>query len=122
MSDQKRDLSDWGIPGTYVFDETRSRMGFQLNRLAHSLTDPKNREAYRRNEPAYLDRYKLTPDQRDAILRRDWLSLVKEGGGNIYYIYKIGATVGQGLYHMGAQMRGETYEQFLSTRAAKNAR
>jgi protocatechuate 4,5-dioxygenase, alpha chain len=66
--------------------------------------------------------YKLTEPQKQAIRARDWLALTKEHGGNIYYIYKLGAATGTGLYHMGAQMRGETYEQFLETRGAKGAR
>lgn len=66
--------------------------------------------------------YKLTEPQKAAVRRRDWLALVKEHGGNIYYIYKLGAAVGAGLYHMGAQMRGETYEEFLNSRSAKGAR
>ena len=115
-------LSDWGIPGTYVFDRTRSRLGYALNKLAHSLTDPANRAEFQRDEEAYMARYALTEGQRNAIRRRDWLDMMKHQGGNIYYAYKIGATVGQGLYHMGAQMRGETYEQFLATRSAKVAR
>jgi protocatechuate 4,5-dioxygenase, alpha chain len=115
-------LTDWGIPGTYVFDHTRSRAGYELNKLAYSLTDPANREAFRKDEEGYMARYKLTEAQKDAIRRRDWLALTKEHGGNIYYIYKLGATTGAGLYHMGAQMRGETYEQFLETRGAKGAR
>lgn len=115
-------LSDWGIPGTYVFDHTRARLGYELNRMAYSLTDAANREAFRRDEEGYLARYKLNEAQKEAIRRRDWLALTKEHGGNIYYIYKIGAAVGTGLYHMGAQMRGETYEQFLDTRGGKGAR
>ncbi len=116
------EVSDWGIPGTYVFDYTRSRIGYELNRLCYSLTDPQNREIYRRDEAAYLARYRLTGEQLDAIGRRDWLALTKHCGGNIYYVYKLGATLGTGLYHMGAQMRGETYEEYLQTRAAKGAR
>ncbi len=115
-------LTDWGIPGTYVFDHTRSRAGYELNKLAYSLTDPANRDAFRKDEESYMARYKLTDAQKDAIRRRDWLALTKEHGGNIYYIYKLGATTGAGLYHMGAQMRGESYEQFLDTRGAKGAR
>jgi protocatechuate 4,5-dioxygenase, alpha chain len=117
----KLSVSDWGIPGTYVFDDTRSRLGYELNRLAHSLTDPANREAFRKAEEGYMARYKLSEAQKEAIRRRDWLALIKEHGGNIYYIYKLGAATGAGLYHMGAQMRGETYEQFLETRGAKDA-
>jgi protocatechuate 4,5-dioxygenase alpha chain len=115
-------LTDWGIPGTYVFDHTRSRAGYELNKLAYSLTDQANREAFRKDEEGYMARYKLTEAQKSAIRRRDWLALAKAHGGNIYYMYKLGATTGAGLYHMGAQMRGETYEQFLETRGAKGAR
>jgi len=115
-------VSDWGIPGTYVFDGTRSRIGYELNKLCYSLTDPKNRKLYRQDEEAYLAKYKLTKQQLDAVRRRDWLALTKHCGGNIYYVYKLGATVGAGLYHMGAQMRGQSYENFLKTRAAQGAR
>ncbi len=115
-------LTDWGIPGTYVFDHTRSRKGYELNKLAYSLTDSANREAFRKDEEGYMARYALSEAQKEAIRRRDWLALTKEHGGNIYYIYKLGAATGTGLYHMGAQMRGESYEQFLTTRGAKGAR
>jgi protocatechuate 4,5-dioxygenase alpha chain len=115
-------MTDWGIPGTYVFDHTRSRAGYALNKFAYSLTDPTNREAFRRDEESYMAGFDLTEGQKNAIRRRDWLALMKKHGGNIYYIYKLGAATGSGLYHMGAQMRGETYEEFLATRAAKDAR
>jgi protocatechuate 4,5-dioxygenase alpha chain len=122
MAASENPPSDWGIPGTYVFDGTRARLGYELNRFAFSLTSPASREEFRRDEEAYMARYHLSEAQKDAIRRRDWLALTKEHGGNIYYVYKIGAACGHGLYHMGAQMRGETYEQFLATRAAKGAR
>ena len=114
--------SDWGIPGTYVFDSTRSRIGYQLNKLAHSLTDKDNRELFRADEDAYMAKFKLTDEQKTAIRSRDWLALMKKCGGNIYYVYKLGAAVGDGLYHMGAQMRGESFEDFLKTRSSKGAR
>jgi hypothetical protein len=34
---------------------------------------------------------------------------------------KLGSVTGNSLYKMGAQMRGESYEQFLSTRNFKDA-
>jgi len=119
---EKPTVSDWGIPGTYAFDHTRSRLGYELNKLAYSLTDPKNREAFKADEDVYMAKFKLTDEQKNAIRQRHWLTLMKHCGGNIYYVYKLGATVGNGLYHMGAQMRGESYEAFLATRSAKNAR
>jgi protocatechuate 4,5-dioxygenase, alpha chain len=115
-------LSDWGIPGTYVFDASRSRAGYALNKLAHSLTVRENRDSFRADEEAYMAKYDLTGAQRHAIRDRDWLRLMKECGGNIYYVYKIGAAVGDGLYNMGAQMRGQSFEEFLQTRSAKDAR
>lgn len=114
--------SDWGIPGTYVFDPSRSRLGCGLNKLAYSLVDPDNRDAFRKDPTGYMARYELSEPQRDAIRRADWLALIKLHGGNIYYLYKLAAAMGIGLYHMGAQMRGESYEQFLATRGAKGAR
>jgi protocatechuate 4,5-dioxygenase alpha chain len=122
IRDAEAQMTDWGIPGTYVFDHSRSRAGYALNKLAYSLTDPRNRESFRSDEERYMARFDLTDGQKDAIRRRDWLALTKYHGGNIYYIYKLGAATGNGLYHMGAQMRGETYEDFLSTRGAKGAR
>jgi protocatechuate 4,5-dioxygenase alpha subunit len=122
VPDDRAAPSDWGIPGTYVFDQTRSRQGYELNKLAFSLRDAENRAAYRDDEQAYLARFDLGPEVKDAILRRDWLALTKEHGGNVYYLMKIAATVGIGLYHMGAQMRGETFAEFLATRGAQGAR
>jgi hypothetical protein len=40
---------------------------------------------------------------------------------NIYWMLKIGSATGNSLYRMGAQMRGESYEQFLATRSFKDA-
>ena len=94
---ERAGVTDWGIPGTYVFDHTRSRLGYELNKLAHSLTDPANREAFRKDEEGYMARFKLRDGQKAAIRRRDWLALTKEHGGNIYYIYKLGAATGAGL-------------------------
>ena len=34
---------------------------------------------------------------------------------------KLGAATGNGLYQMGAQQRGETYQEFLATRNNKSA-
>ena len=40
---------------------------------------------------------------------------------NIYAMLKIGSATGNSLYRMGAQMRGETYEEFLATRNISGA-
>ena len=51
---------------------------------------------------------------------RDFPGLLA-AGGNIYFLLKLGVVTGNGLYDMGAKMRGETYEQFLATRNERRA-
>jgi protocatechuate 4,5-dioxygenase alpha chain len=111
---------DWGIPGTYVFDLRLSQQGYPLNKMCMSLTKPENREAFKADEEAYISRYPLTDQQKQAVRDRDWRTMVKLGG-NLFFLLKLGATVGQGLYAIGAQLRDEPYDQFLATRKAPGA-
>jgi protocatechuate 4,5-dioxygenase, alpha chain len=108
------------IPDTSIFDLRLSRRGRRLNRLCASLCRPENREAFKRDEDAYLSKFGLSDREKDLVRRRDFQGLI-EAGTNIYYLLKIGSVTGNGLYKMGAQMRGDTYEQFLSTRNLKDA-
>lgn len=108
-------------PDTMVFDLRQAHKGAALNRMCHSLRDPGAREAFRADEAGYMRAAGLTEEQVDAISRRDWLAAVSLGG-NPYMLMKVGATVGCGLYHQGAQQRGETYEDFLATRQVGDAR
>ncbi len=117
MTDAER---DWNIPNTYVFDASRSRQGYALNKMCHSLTRPENRAAFAADEDGYMARYGLTEEQKEAVRRRDWLRLIQLGG-NIYFVMKIGAVVKQGLYTIGAQQRGETLDQFLAMRNVSGA-
>ena len=109
------------LEGTYVFDHHRSRAGYRLNKMCMSLTDPRNREAFLADELAYLRSYDIPEEQIEAVQARDWLRMVQLGG-NIYMLIKMGHLIGEGLYVAGAQQRGETLEQFLETRGAKDAR
>ena len=67
-----------------------------------------------------MQRFSLTEEERALIRRRDFKGLI-EAGMNIYAMLKLGSSTGNSLYRMGAQMRGETYEEFLATRNIKNA-
>jgi protocatechuate 4,5-dioxygenase, alpha chain len=106
---------DSSIPGTTVFTGERSHQGYRINKLAMSLTDPANREAFRADERGYMARFGLTDVEIDLVARRDWSGLVG-AGGNVYVLLKIAGTVGQNLLQMGAQMRGETLESFMAAR------
>jgi protocatechuate 4,5-dioxygenase alpha chain len=99
------------IPGTYLFDRNRSRQGYHLNMFCMSLMKPENREAFRADEAAYLNRFAMTPEQRHAVLERDWLGMIKLGG-NIYYTSKLGATDGKSFQYLAAAMSGLTQKQY----------
>jgi protocatechuate 4,5-dioxygenase alpha chain len=111
---------NWGVPDSFIFDGPRSQVGYALNEMCISLTSAENRARFKTDEAAYMANYALTEAQKQAVLARDWHRLI-ELGGNIYFLMKIGACVGHGLYTIGAQQRGETLDEFLATRAVKGA-
>ena len=98
-----RDYDD--IPGTYVQDAAHLRKGYHLNMFCLSLNEAANRDAFRADEAAWLARYPMTPAQRQAVLDRDWLGLLRLGG-NIYYTFKLAAFDGRTMQQIGAAMSG----------------
>jgi protocatechuate 4,5-dioxygenase alpha chain len=100
------------IPGTTVFDAERSRKGYQLNMFCMSLMKPENREAFKADERAYVDRFPMTEEQKQAILKRDWNEMIYLGG-NIYFTSKIAATDGLTFQNIAAEMTGMTQEEYL---------
>ena len=76
-----------------------------------SLMKAENRKAFKANEADYLERFPMTPEQREAILKRDYNRML-ELGGNIYFTAKLGATDGHSFQHMAAVMTGSTQEDY----------
>jgi protocatechuate 4,5-dioxygenase, alpha chain len=109
MAREQRDYDD--IPGTFVFDADRSRQGYHLNMFCMSLMKEENRKAFKANEAKYLDKFPLTPEQREAILKRQYNRML-ELGGNIYFTAKLGATDGHSFQHMAAVMTGSTQDDY----------
>jgi protocatechuate 4,5-dioxygenase, alpha chain len=99
------------IPGTFVFDADRSRQGYGINMFCMSLMKDESRKAFKANEADYLKKFTLTPEQTDAVLRRDYNRML-ELGGNIYFTAKLGATDGHSFQHMAAVMTGSTQEDY----------
>jgi protocatechuate 4,5-dioxygenase, alpha chain len=108
------------IPDTSIFDLRLSRRGIRLNKMCTALCSPAEREAFKRDEEAFMARFSLTETEKDLVRKRDFHGLI-EAGMNIYAMLKIGSATGNSLYRMGAQMRGESYEEFLATRNMKDA-
>ncbi len=99
------------IPGTRVYIPELGRMGYELNQMCMSLNKHENREAFRADESAYIDRFKVTPEQKEAVLNREWLKLL-DLGGNIYYTWKIAACDGKSMQYIGGKMSGITEDEF----------
>ncbi len=99
------------IPGTYVFDADRSREGYHLNMSCISMRQAKNREAMKEDPEAYLAKYPMTEEQRQAVRDRDWNRLL-ELGGNIYYTSKLAAFDGITFQDLAAMMPGVSREEY----------
>ena len=55
------------VSGTTLFDGTLARRGYALNAMCFSPNDESNRREFLADEDAYLERYGLTVEQRDAV-------------------------------------------------------
>ena len=99
------------IPGTTVFDAEQSRRGYWLNQFCMSLMEPANRERFLADERAYLDEWKMSEEQKRAVLDRD-LNRCIALGGNIYFLAKIGATDGHSFQRMAGSMTGMSEERY----------
>jgi protocatechuate 4,5-dioxygenase alpha chain len=111
MAREQHDYDD--IPGTFVFDAERSRQGYGINMFCMSLMKEENRKAFKANEAEYLKRFALTPEQTEAVLKRDYNRML-ELGGNIYFTAKLGATDGHSFRHLAAEMTGSTQDDYAA--------
>jgi protocatechuate 4,5-dioxygenase alpha chain len=109
MAREQHEYDD--IPGTFVFDAERSRQGYGINMFCMSLMREENRRAFKANEAEYLKQFKLTPEQTEAVLKRDYNRML-ELGGNIYFTAKLGATDGHSFQHLAAVMTGSTQQDY----------
>lgn len=101
------------IPGTTLFDADQSRKGYHLNMFCMSLMKAPNREAFKADERAYLDRYPMTPAQKQTVLDRDWNGMLALGG-NIYFTSKIAATDGLSFQQIAAVMSGVSQADYAA--------
>ena len=99
------------IPGTRVYTTKRARQGYWLNQFAMSLMKEDNRQAWKADEYAYLSDWKLTEDQKQAVLDRDYNRML-DLGGNIYYLAKIFSTDGLSFVQAVSSMTGMSVEDY----------
>jgi len=103
------------IPGTFVFDAEHSRKGYHLNLFMMSLNKEAGREEFKADEGAYLNKFKITEEQRQAVLKRDWNGML-DLGGNVYYTLKLAACDGMPYelnYAVMADMPREKFREMM---------
>ena len=105
------DLDD--IPGTTVFTAKRSRQAYHLHKFCMSLMQAENREAFRADERAYLDRFRMSDEQKQAVLDRDFTKLI-DLGGNIYFLVKLSNTDGWTTQKAVSSMTSMTPDEYAA--------
>jgi protocatechuate 4,5-dioxygenase, alpha chain len=101
------------LPGTVVFDADQARRGYHLNMFCMSLMKAENRAVFKKDERAYLDRWPMTEEQKQSVLKRDWNGMLALGG-NIYFTSKIAATDGLSFQQIAAIMTGSTQADYAA--------
>jgi protocatechuate 4,5-dioxygenase alpha chain len=99
------------IPGTVIFDADQARKGYHLNQFCMSLMKAESRTRFKTNERAYLDEWRMSEEQKQAVLARDFNRMIALGG-NIYFLAKIFSTDGKSFQHTAATMTGMTQEAY----------
>lgn len=103
------------IPGTRVFTASRAKAGYELNQFCMSLMKEANRERFKADERAYLDETKMSEEQKQAVLDRDYNKMI-DLGGQIYFLAKIFATDGLSYLQAVSTMTGmniDDYQQMM---------
>ncbi|WP_269498475.1 protocatechuate 4,5-dioxygenase subunit alpha [Castellaniella sp. S9] len=99
------------IPGTVIFDGDQARIGYALNKMCFSFNSAECREAFQRDEEAYMSKYKLNDAQKQAIRNRNVLELIA-AGGHPYYLAKFAGIFKLDMQDIGAQQTGMTKDAF----------
>ena len=101
------------IPGTTVFNARRSREAYHLHKFCMSLMEAPNREAFKKDERSYLDRFRMSEAQKQAVLDRDFTRLI-DLGGNIYFLVKLSNTDGWSTVKAVSSMTGMTPDEYAA--------
>ena len=100
------------IPGTTVFDAQRARKGYHLNQFLYSLMSATNRKEFLAGEHAYLMKFPMSEEQRQAVMTRDWNTLLELGGVS-YALAKLAFTDEHSYQYMAAEMTGMTQKEYM---------
>jgi protocatechuate 4,5-dioxygenase alpha chain len=99
------------IPGTTIFDGRQAMKGYNLNKMCYSFNQAVNRDAFKDDPEAYMEKYQLTEAQKNAIRSSNILAMIEEGG-NIYYLAKLAGIFELSVQDVGGLQTGRTTEEF----------
>jgi protocatechuate 4,5-dioxygenase, alpha chain len=106
------------IPDTPLLDRKRALRGYRINKMAMGLSNPANRDAFQEDESAYLERFGLSAEEKQAVMSRNWREMVRLGG-NLFFILKISAVDPVRITEIGAHQAGMDHDSFLRDRLGK---
>eukprot|EP01042_Synura_sphagnicola_P010599 gene10599-13594_t len=78
-----------------------------------SLMTPENRERFKADNRAYLDEWKMSEDQKQAVIDRDYNRMLSLGG-NIYFLAKIFSSDGLSFQYAASTMTGVSEADYLA--------
>jgi len=110
MSKQPEKYED--IPGTWVFDAQRARLGYHLNAFLYSLMKAENRAEFLGDERKYLEKFAMSEEQREAVVTRAWNRLLELGGVS-YALAKLAFTDKKSYQFMASQMVGIPESEYV---------
>ena len=99
------------VEGTYHFDGAQATRGFNFNKMCFSFNDAVNRDAFKADAEAYMEKYQLPEEFREALRKQD-LNKLLELGGSIYYMAKLAGIFGWNMQVIGGMQTGRTTEEF----------
>ena len=102
------------LPAVPLLDRAHQRLGRPLNRMAMALNSPVSRALFKRDEIAFIDRFGLMPEQKQAVVNRDWREMLRLGG-NLFCILKITAIDPYPMTRIGADQHRMDHDEFVKT-------
>lgn len=110
MTQKTQEYED--IPGTWVFDAQRARIGYHLNEFLYSLMKAENRAEFLADERKYLMKFPMSEEQREAVMKRQWNRLLELGGVS-YALAKLAFTDKKSYQYMASQMVGVPESEYV---------
>lgn len=109
------------LTGTYVFDLRICNRTLPFNRFFWNMIRSDHREKFLADEEALMNEAGLDEQQKELVRNRDWLGIVQHGV-NFFVLEKWARVVRKTNLEVYAIMRGESFEEFMQTRAVPSAR